>query len=427
MQKILILTSDFLPEPDANGINVNIISQELMSRGHEVTCLSYKNNSLPDYETINGIKIYRITPSFFSQILNYEKSDDVSFFMMVVVKLAKILRKVKLALLLFNFPDYDIIQDYKLYWKVRKMMRNSKYDMILGVYKPFTNISALLKIKRNTPEIMCGAYYLDLVNSMQKPSIMPRKVYQWLCKKADYKVFNKLDFALVAKAGKTLYTDQIFNSIVSKINYVDFPTFQMNNDIDMKSNYVKKNKDTIDLIYAGTLDRNYRNPEYLLSLLKKLTRFGIKINFNVYGRGNCDEILCSYNDKDELRVYNHGLVDLSIIREEMLNADFVVNISNEIDSAVPSKIFELFSTGKPIINVAANKNDISNSYFEKYPSFFSIYNKESVEYQINDLYKFIISERGKIYSVDEIAKNYKENTPSYTVDIIEEKLNKQSN
>ena len=60
---VLILTSNFLPQPDANGININIISQDLMKKGCNVVCVSYKNKNLPRHEIINGIEIYRIKPS----------------------------------------------------------------------------------------------------------------------------------------------------------------------------------------------------------------------------------------------------------------------------------------------------------------------------------------------------------------------------
>jgi glycosyltransferase involved in cell wall biosynthesis len=422
MRKILILTSGFLPEPDANGINVNNITQELINRGYNVTCISYKKSFLPYYDIINGVEIYRIKPSFFTQILENETTRKSNIFIMIAVKAAKILRKIKLGLLLFNFPNFDIVHDYKIYWEIRKLLKKTKYDMILGVYKPYSNISALLKIKRKESDILCGAYYLDLINSIQKPSFIPRKLYEWLCKKSDYKVFKILDFSLVAKAGKNLHSDLKFRSIESKINYVDFPTFYINNEINCILND-DNIENTIELIYAGTLDEYYRNPKYLLDILSKLTQFGININLNIYGRGNCDEILDSYNNNKELRIFNNGFADLSIIRKKMLESDFVINISNEISSAVPSKIFELFSTGKPIINIAANKRDITNSYFEKYPSVFSIDNKCTVESQINEFYSFILRERGKNYSINKIAENFKENTPAYTVDLIEDKFN----
>lgn len=425
MRKILILTSAFLPEPDANGINVNIVGQELINRGYDVTCISYRKKSLLNHEIINGLKIYRVSPSFFYRIMDYDKRRKNNIFMMLTVKTVKVLRKIKLGLLFINFPDFDILQKYNLYFIIKKMIKKNKYDMIIGVYKPYSNISALLKIKHDNPEILCGAYCLDLINSQQRPTIMPRKVYAWLCEKSDLKVFNNLDFSLVAKAGEKMYTDKKFNSVGTKINYVDFPTFQVSDEIDYLENYDEENgEDNINLIYAGTLDKNYRNPKYLLDILNLLTQFGITINFNIYGRGNCDEILSSYSGNSKLRINNRGFEDSAIIRKKMLKADFVVNISNEINSAVPSKIFELFSTGKPILNVVTNKNDITNSYFDKYPSVFFIDNKSDMKTQINALYNYIISEKSKKYDVKMIAENFKENTPGYTVDIIESYLNK---
>lgn len=421
MQKILILTSGFLPEPDANGINVINIAKELINRGYDITCLSYREKSLLDFEIIDGIEVYRITPSFFSTIMNYVKANNNKLKIMLL-KLCKMFRKIKLILLLPNFPDFDIVQKYKTYRAIQKITNIKKYDMIIGVFKPYTNISALLKFKRKNPEVLCGVYYLDLINSMQKPSLMPTKLYNWMCIKADYKVFSNLDFSLVAKAGEMLHKDQRFNSIRSKIDYVDFPTFYIMDKCDHALNIDDEKRDgNIKLIYAGTLDKSYRNPEYLLKVLKELTKLGMNINFDFYGRGNCDEILNHYNDS-QLRIINHGLAEPCVVRKEMLKCDFVVNISNEINSAVPSKIFELFSTGKPIINVVSNESDITNSYFVKYPSVYSIKKKKPINTQIDGLYKYISREKGNSYCVSEISKSYIENTPGYTVDLIESKF-----
>lgn len=421
MREILILTSRFLPEPDANGINVNNIAKELIKRGYKITCLSYRDKSLADYQIIDGIEIYRITPSFFSILMNYVQKDN-NVFKVILSKLCMAARRIKLILLLPIFPNFDILQQHKTYKAIKKITKIKKYDMIIGVFKPFTNISALLKFKRKNPEVLCGAYFLDLINSMQKPNIMPDKLYNWMCTKTDYKVFSNLDFSLVAKAGKELHKNQIFNRIKSKIDYIDFPTFNISDEREYTFNIDSKSDDNIiKIIYAGTLDKNYRNPDYLLKILKELTGLGMKINFDFYGRGNCDEILNLYNDGNSFKIINHGLVDPCIVRKEMQKCDFVVNISNEIQSAVPSKIFELFSTGKPILNVG-NENDITNTYFTKYPSSFLINKKQPIDPQLDELYKYISEEKGNSYCVSEILKSYVENTPGYTVDLIESKF-----
>lgn len=423
MRRILILTSLFLPEPGANGMIVNNISKVLLDRGYEVTCLSMKEKSLPAYDYIDGIEIYRITPSLYSRMMECLNTNNK--LKSTLSKLLQIFRKIKLAVLLPNFPSFDIIQNRKTYKAIKKITNLKNYDMVLGVFKPYSNIAALLKFKRNYPETLCGAYYLDLITSMQKPNLMPKRLYDWLCIRTDYKVYSKLDFSLVAKAGKRLHEDTIFDSIRTKIDYIDFPTFCIMNE-DEYDIYVndEKSDSTIKLIYAGTLDRNFRNPEYLLKALSDITtKFGIKINFHFYGKGNCSEILEFYNDSQNLSVFNHGLVDSSIVRKEMLKSDFLVNISNEINLAVPSKIFELFSIGKPIINIVSNDKDITNTYFKKYPSVFFLKNKMPIDTQINELHQYILEERGKNYSINEIVKNYVENTPDYTVDLLESKFN----
>lgn len=416
---VLILTSNFLPQPDANGININIISQDLMKKGCNVVCVSYKNKNLPRHEIINGIEIYRIKPSLYSRILEYENKKELNIIISKIILTFKFIRKILLLFLLLNFPNFDILQSYKIYNLVNRILKTKHYDLILGVYKPFSNISALIKIKHQNPEILCGVYYLDLINSIQKPAYMPLIIYKWLCKKADYKVFSIMDFSLVAKTGEILHNDKKFKFIKSKIYYIDFPTFQVYNDINYNTRCKDNNSnEIINMIYAGTLDKQYRNPKYLLDILYEITKYGVIINLNIFGKGNCNDILMLYNGSSRFIVNSVGYKESYIIREEMLKANFVINISNEFNNVVPSKIFELFSTGKPIINIVANKDDISSVYFNKYPSVFNVYNKSKIEDQVLKLYDYIMNEKNKNYSVDTIASSFKENTPEYTTMII---------
>ena len=93
--------------------------------------------------------------------------------------------------------------------------------------------------------------------------------------------------------------------------------------------------------------------------------------------------------------------------------------NNKTKNIVTSKIFELFSKGKPIINFVRNPDDISLSYFKKYPAVLNVNEWESPQKYLEKLNAFITSEKGKQYNAEEIRKNYFENTLEYFVDILE--------
>lgn len=427
MKKILFLTSRYLPDPSANGINTEHIVKELKMRGYQVTCISVKReNNEKSFEIIEETPIYRVSPSVYSRILHKENTSEVNKIKKLFYKIAHYLRKIKLALLILNFPNFDLLQARKVYKLARLLHKKEKYDCIIGVYKPFTNIVALKKMKKKFPDLLSCAYYLDLINSSPKPSFMPSNIYDWLCYKGDYKAFIEFDFILMAKGGMNIYNKPQYNMFESKIKYIDFPTF--NPLISAKKdngNFITKH-DVVIITYAGTLDDRYRNPSYLLEALKEMSVSIGKIELNIFGTGNCDAIINKYqeNETSSFQVIRHGFKNHDIVLNAMKESHFLVNISNNFQNAVPSKIFEIFSVGKPIINVVSNKEDISLDYFHRYPSVLTLSVWENLTDQLTHLQDFILKEKGREYGIEEIKSMFIESTPGYTVNIIEEFLHK---
>ena len=416
IKKILIITSNYLPNPSANGINTNYIVNELKRRGHIVHCISIKRQNEGSFEIIEGTPIYRISPSLYTNLINKEQKVKKNFFNTVFFKLCRILRLLKLMLLIYKFPNNDILQSKKTYNKLKSIHQKEKFDCVIGVFKPYANIAALIKFKKENPNIICAAYYLDLINSIKKPYFMPSGFYKKILYKGDIETFKKVDFTLLAKGGKSVYDGGKYDCIREKIDYIDFPTFR---EVTMDTNTPKIQGQSIVLMYAGTLDREYRNPRYLLECLRALNK---DIELNIYGQGNCEEILQEYS-RGTLKIVNHGRVSQDIVIKSMLQSDFLINISNKIQNAVPSKIFEMFGTGKPIINLSFSKSDITQEYFDKYPSVLNINTWENTDTQIPKIINFLNEEKGKTYNILDIKKDFIENTPEYTVDIIERRIN----
>ena len=104
----------------------------------------------------------------------------------------------------------------------------------------------------------------------------------------------------------------------------------------------------------------------------------------------------------------------------------MLNISNKTDNIVPSKIFELCSTCKPIINVVTNANDVSSRYFTLYPKvcFINEYNN-NIEMEAKKLMLFLSNNKNDDICYAEIEPLYYNSTPMATTSITKEFLNKE--
>jgi len=158
----------------------------------------------------------------------------------------------------------------------------------------------------------------------------------------------------------------------------------------------------------------------MLRHLNEISKQVNGITLHIYGRGNCSSIIQKYKKESSYEIIEHGMVPHAYVVSAMQQADFLINISNSTQNIVPSKIFELFSTGRPILNFISNKSDISNKYFDNYPSVCNILEYETVTKQISYLKMFLLKEKGKFYPVEKLKKSFIENTPEFTGNKIEE-------
>jgi hypothetical protein len=57
---IMLLTEEYLPNPDASGVCAHNLAKEIVHRGNTVTILCRRKYHLPKVETIEGVDVYGI-------------------------------------------------------------------------------------------------------------------------------------------------------------------------------------------------------------------------------------------------------------------------------------------------------------------------------------------------------------------------------
>ncbi len=122
------------------------------------------------------------------------------------------------------------------------------------------------------------------------------------------------------------------------------------------------------LVFCGNLYPNIRTPWPLLELMTRLEVPGLHLT--MIGGG------WEHFDPARVEEYRARLGDrLEIVRflpypqaqKRIAAGDVLVNIGNDVANQLPSKIFDYFGTGKPILQLAARMDDPANPYFARYP------------------------------------------------------------
>lgn len=95
-------------------------------------------------------------------------------------------------------------------------------------------------------------------------------------------------------------------------------------------------------VFMGNLYKEIRNKIFSDSELKDVT-------LQMYIGGNCDHIVEKYATKSS-NILFHGFIAKEQLEQVLQEADFLINIDNLNCTGKPSKLYELLSYRKPILN-----------------------------------------------------------------------------
>ena len=394
-KKILIICSQYAN--DASGICIQNISKVFLKQGALIYVISEKKQKKELKIKTKGIKIFYIK-SHGGLISNKKRT------------IGRVIRLVKSGFSTFTYPNVAPIRSRKIIKLSKQLIKENSIDCVIGVYRPYEAIKAVIKLKKIFKEkIKAITYHLDLIQEPSNTSKIIRKYKIWRGRKALDKELKMIDMMLAPEsAEKILRKNQ-------KVKYVDFPLY-IKDIIEKNSGYEFSNE-FINLSYVGSLDENNRNPKYALELFNEYNKKADKkIKLHIWGNLFGERLLALF-DKYDFICYN-GIIENSFVQDVLKRSDFLLNISNKITfNMVPSKIFQMFCVKKPVINFISNENDYSIRYYDMAKNSLNIteYEKD-LQRDLILLQNNIINYVNKFIDIDD--ELFIKSTPEYTVNLI---------
>ena len=333
-------------KPNANSVCVNNMAREMMVRGHKVWILSMGDEPGQIPDTYYGKLVVRA-------------ANNQKLLMRLWMKLVKTIRHL---MILPVYPDVAPLRSRKVARKADDLVRKNDISLVVTIFNDYENIYAGLRLKEKyCDKIRVVSYHLDLRTASANPSAWIRKIV-FRNTLASLRKENKLvDKMLIPYSGKT-DIEKIDGLDKNKIQYVGFPVFI--GEYEFEKCELPFEKDAINITYIGTLSSDNRNPSYILPLLEQAANI-LNRKVIVHFWGTLDGVEATLRNSKNA-VY-HGMIANRYARYLMDNSDFLLNIGNAISySMLPSKVFGMFATGKPIINVITHPQDATLPYFERY-------------------------------------------------------------
>lgn len=269
--------------------------------------------------------------------------------------------------------------------------QHKKIDVIISVTFPYyTHVAAFL-FKKNNPDVRWVTYSTDPLAHSEANPIGKSKMATAL--KIESDVYNSCD--------KCIVTEELLPNLINEYNVPRDKIVVLSYLLkDMPVTSDDNHHDRPVILYAGYVFYKVRNPKKMLSVFSLLPE--LKLNLYIAGDRHCRSILSkSYPDN----IVINGLVSRKEYYNLLSCADVLILLSNDAKLQAPSKLTELISTGKPIINFYYHK-DSGFQMIENYPLGLNVSNAEEDNKVAKEILMFVNNVCSKRLDKEEVWKLY---------------------
>lgn len=400
MGKYIFLTGLYLPKPGATGMCVHQLAKEAAKRGHDVTTICYEDgDETSEFDDVKVIKI---------PIPGFLRENRVnSAFVNRVNQIRSILSK------LIHIREYPLrsLSVVKCYCnELEKLIVEGETTIVASV-NPLEAVIAADRIKHRYGDKVKTVYYCadTLSNEKGDSGILPAE-YRTKCGlRWEKKLFSSFDLIMIMECHKEHYYGDYFSAFKSKMKIVNFPLLSRVNATRSNTEGEK-----VKFVYAGSLYKQLRNPQYLCDVLVILSQ-EIDMGCVFLGGGDCSPIINSANSNSNGAIRYIGMQPHSVAMQLIYDADILLSIGNAESPMAPSKIYEYMSTGKPIIHTYTYDRDPCIEPLKKYGNAMLL--KDGDSDGIEKIRAFVSNR--KQLKFEDVKKNFESSTPGYSVDLIE--------
>ena len=390
--KVLFLVDFYYPVSSANAICIKHLQESLLSQNisSDVICYGSKDGFLINNEFGS---VYCVKNSL-SLTRDFGKK-PISFF-----------EKIHNGII-WPLKSIGVIKSYQK--TINNLKKSNNYYGIVCSMRPIEAALSCLK----TDFVL---YELDSITNNSDNLFGIKKYLIHRPNNIERIIYKKAGLIIHMRFHEKYYNNKKYLRYSAKSIFSDIPGL-----IDRKrfgNNCNKRNDNKVLICYTGALDSSIRSPKYSLDLFKKVSeRVGLELHF--YSRGDCEEII---NSKEYSNfTFNEGYVSSEKISSVINNSDFLLNIGNHFSgqvSSLPSKTIEYISTGRPIIHIDGGDNDTAKNYIARCSNSLIISPNDSLDSNVEKVLIFLKKKIGFIEDFQVIKQQFKENLPSYTVNIL---------
>lgn len=366
--KLLIITYSYTPDLTPRAFRWSEVAAQLAARGHEVHVLcagAPGNSGLED-----GVTVHRVRDSLLdgSGRVAAGARGSVSLpprglMMLLRGVLRKAVRSIWRAL---YWPDYACGWVVPALKAARALQAKYGFDWIISSSHPFTGHLVAMLAKERAP---AARWFVDISDPfclMKEPSPYNRLLYAWLSRAVESRVIARSDVISVTTESTLQLYESNFPHSRGKIRVIP-PLLSLPPNPPSS----RAADGVLRLVFVGTLYSSLRSPRFILACFSALRAAHPErmMELHFYGAVNdCGGDFAACPDSVRASVFVHGLVERPVVLQAMVDADVLVNIGNDSEAQLASKVVEYMAVGRPILNIISVARDTSVGALADYPS-----------------------------------------------------------
>ncbi len=412
--KILFSVGELEKDVNATTKIVLQLAEKLCLLGHSCVVAGVCN-AFPEDEEKNGVQIKRLPAvapvvkasevfeKFFLQSGRKRNSARMEFVKKHPVHGISLFFK-------YHPQYYKRVEQPRYLKQIKEIIKEFCPDALVCVCKPILPVETVA-----LSDIDCPVYFYQVDpwglhrvdNACNSEDIINKEL----------SVFEKVKGVFTTPVLKRQYLQHKgYKKYADKIQAVEFPNIREYRQPEKAKSAIEFDDSYVNILFCGIVTDEFRSPEYTLKAMAPLFEKGDRIRMYFIGVNN-SKTLDRYIEKYPHNVFFFDRVDSDTAFATMERADVLFNISNTLDNQVPSKIFDYFSMGKPVLNLQKIENCPAQEYFEKYPLCYNM--KEFEDADTDELCSFIEGAKDMCISFAQVENIYKEATVEYVADIME--------
>lgn len=380
--KILFVTIHFLPQENSNICIVDSLCKYLSSKGESVHILTLKNRlRLKKKQIMKDYTVHRFEMSIAKRVIricrNYLRIKDT------------------------NWND-------ALTNRILKLNLQYEFDVIVPVHSGLSVLLPTLSAFQScSSKLALVPYFLDPLSTHQESSWCKTSVFQ-----IEKELYSNCAKAIVTEEMYDETRKSILSHFQSKLVPIKFPNVRPFHKEDSPDD-IYFDRDFVNCSYIGTLNSAIRDARFILEMFSKSTDSKIRLNIvgETIGENKYIEIAKSILHE---RLIVHGKVSAQAAENAIINSDVLINIGNCLSNMVPSKIFDYFSSGRPVVSTYKRHDCPSLKHTQKYPLCLNLFEGQPITEQlVTEFENFCLEKRYEHVEYKKVAELFRENTLEY--------------